>query len=312
MVEDLKDLATGKLITVDRNKTPIILPKVDKPLHPARDHYGIAVAAAEVAAEKNAHDQEQTAKDIQVLNHCFEDIERFVVRLQYAVEALRELEQRKDEHSSHGEGLLITRSRPPTESEFIDIFAKHKLAQNYVVKLQHHFQDPAEPLHNSFVSLQTIVNVCNDVYVGAQLPENVYNPLLRRETVAFLSNHLNEKELAFWKSLGPYWTQSKDHFREDKGAYHPKFYDDWSPDWPVDEDAPHNYSPPMYARSHSNSSASPGVGYNATWLSRLKTRNVKIAEVIYNKVASNDKELNVTKGEHLEVSACHMFYNLIH
>ncbi|XP_037828552.1 epidermal growth factor receptor kinase substrate 8 [Lucilia sericata] len=300
MVEDLRTLSKGKMVTVDRNKTPIKLPKADKSMQPVRDQYGIAHAAAEVAAEKNAQDQEQIAKDIKVLNHCFEDIERFVVRLQYAVEALRELELRKNEHNSHGEGLLITRSRPPTENEFTDILAKHKLAFNYVTKLENHFQDPSEPIHNSFVSLQTIVNVCNDVYVGAKIVENVVNPLLRRETVTFLNSHLNDNELDFLKSLGPNWTQSKDQFKNHKGAYHPTFYDEWSPDWVVDEEVAYIPSSTGYTQS-TNGSASPGLGYNATWLTRLQSRNVKIAEVIYNKVASNDKELNVTKGEHLEI-----------
>ncbi|KAM7359839.1 epidermal growth factor receptor kinase substrate 8 isoform 2-T2 [Cochliomyia hominivorax] len=297
LVEDLRTLSTGKIVTIDRNKTPIKLPKVEKP---TRDQYGIAVAAAEIAAEKNAHDQEQIAKDINVLNHCFEDIERFVIRLQYAVEALRELELRKNEHNSHGEGLLITRSRPPTESEFADILAKHKLAFNYVTKLENHFQHPSEPIHNSFVSLQTIANVCNDVYVGAKIVENVVNPLLRRETVSFLNTHLDENEMKFWKSLGPNWTQSKDQFRDHKGAFHPTFYDEWSPDWVVDEEIPYTQPTTVYTQL-ANGSASPGLGYNATWLTRLQSRNVKIAEVIYNKVANNDKELNVTKGEHLEI-----------
>ena len=296
MVEDLKTLSMGKMVTIDRNKTPIKLPKSEKAMH-ARDQYGIAIAANEIATEKDAQDKAQITKDIQVLNHCFEDIERFVVRLQYAVEALRELEQRKNEHNSHGEGLLITRSRPPTDSEFSDILAKHKLAFNYVTKLQSHFQDSAEPIHNSFVSLQTIVNVCNDVYVGENIVENVVNPLLRRETIAFLSKHLNEKEVEFWKSLGPNWTQPKENFKNHKDAYHPTFYDEWSPDWVVDEEVP--YWP--QSNQQVTVPKSPGLGYNATWLSRLQSRNVKIAEVMYNKVANNDKELNVTKGEHLEV-----------
>lgn len=302
MVEDLKALSLGKMVTVDRNKTPIKLAKSEKATH-ARDQYGIAIAANEVVTEKSAQEKAQLSKDIQVLNHCFEDIERFVVRLQYAVEALRELEQRKDKHNSHGEGLLITRSRPPSAIEFSDILAKHKLAFNYVTKLQSHFQDSAEPIHNSFLSLQTIVNVCNDVYIGENIAENVVNPLLRMETIAFLSNKLNEKELDFWKSLGPNWTQPKEYFKDHKAAYQPTFYDEWSPDWVVDEEVP--YRPQSI--KNVNVPKSPSLSYNATWLTRLQSRNVKIAEVMYNKIANNDKELNVIKGEHLEVcSLCNL------
>lgn len=302
LVEDLKALAAGKQVTTDRNKTPIKLPKSERPMQNGKDQYGIAVAAAEVAAEKNAQDQEQTAKDIQVLNHCFEDIERFVSRLQFAAEALRELELRKYEHNSHGEGLLLNRSRPPTEIEFQDIFAKHKLAFNYVTKLQNHFQDSAEPIHNSFVSLQTIYYVCNDVYVGANVAENVVDPLLRRETVTFLKSCLSEKDLEFWQSLGVNWTKSKDQFIEHKGTYHPTFYDEWSPEWVVDEEVPYVPPPSIMKKQQQTNGGSPAMGYNSTWLTRLQSRNVKIAEVLFNKVANNDRELSVTKGEHLEVS----------
>ncbi|XP_013100000.1 epidermal growth factor receptor kinase substrate 8 [Stomoxys calcitrans] len=297
LVEDLKLLTLGKSVTVDRNKSPIVLPKH---MHTSKDQYGLAEAAAEAAAEKTAQDQEQTAKDIQVLNHCFEDIERFVIRLQFAAEALRELEVRKHEHSTHGEGLLLNRSRPPTESEFRDIFAKHKLAFNYVAKLQSHFQDSAEPIHNSFVSLQAITGVCNDVYVGANVAENVVDPLLRIDTISFLKSCLNEEETAFWQSLGTNWTLAKEHFKDHKDAYHPTFYDEWSPDWEVDEKVAF-IPPPTAPKKAQQPPQSPNPEYNNTWLARLQTRNVKIAEVQYNKVANNDRELSVTKGEYLEI-----------
>lgn len=309
MVEDLKMLSSGKQVTIDRNKTPIVLPKSDRPVHHSKDQYGLEESAAVEAAKKTLQDQEQTAKDIQVINHCFEDIERFVVRLQFAAEALRELELRKYEHSSHGEGILLNRSRPPTESEFRDIFAKHKLAFNYVVKMQHHFQDSAEPIHNSFVSLQAIHGVCNDVYVGANVAENVMDPLLKAETVVFLKSCLNAEEMQFWQSLGTNWTSPKEQFKDHKTAYHPTFYDEWSPEWVVDEEV--KYIPvlatPKKAQTpqqqqQPQTPKSPTMDYQNTWLARLQTRNVKIAEVMYNKVASNDKELSVTKGEYLEVS----------
>lgn len=296
LVEDLKQLSTGKAVTIDRNLTSTIVPKPEKHSHNSRDQYGIAVAAAEVAVEKNAHDAEQSLRDIQVLNHCFEDIERFVARLQYAAEALRELELRHNNHNPHGEGLLVLRSRPPIESEFYDIFAKVKLAINYVFKLNHNFSNGAEPISDLFISLHTIVNVCNDVHVGANIPENIVSPLLRRETVQFLSGCLNLSDTNFWRSLGKNWTTAKEYFKDHKGSYHPIFYDDWSPNWLVDEEVTH-IPPPK-----PTSPVPPQIlASNAVWLTRLQSRNVKIAEVVYNSKANNDKELNVSIGEYLEV-----------
>ncbi|KAH8382227.1 hypothetical protein KR009_002508, partial [Drosophila setifemur] len=307
LVEDLRLLSKGTPITVDRNKTPIQLPKPDRSLSPpGKDQYGIAVAVAGIAAEKNAQDQEQTERDVQVLNHCFEDIERFMARLHYAAEALNELKLRKEQHNPHGEGLLVMRSRPPIESEFHDILAKVKLALIFAVRLQNHFTKSTDPVHNVFISLSTIVTVCNDIYVDAGLPESVVNPLLRRETIAFLNGTLNSTEKQLWQSLGPNWTVPKDQFKDHKSSYHPIFYDDWSPDWVVDEEV--QYLAPALKKTSTPSPvavpvpipASP-VGGNRTWLSRLESRNVKIAEVAFNKSATNDKELKVTKGEYLEI-----------
>ncbi|XP_060647288.1 epidermal growth factor receptor kinase substrate 8-like protein 2 isoform X2 [Drosophila nasuta] len=302
LVEDLRQLASGTPVTVDRNKTPIKLPKPERPGNQqAKDQFGIAAAVAGIAAEKNAQDREQTDKDVQVINHCFEDIERFIARLHYASEALLELQSRKNEHNPHGEGLLVLRSRPPIESEFADILSKIKLALNFSVKLQNHFSKGINPAHNVFVSLQSIVNVCNDIYDGAHLPESIVHPLLRRETVTFLNGTLDSNEKDLWLSLGPNWTVPKDQFQDQKESYHPIFYDEWSPDWCVDEPVP--YLAPAIKKPQTPL-ASPvplSPGTNRTWLGRLQTRNVDIAEVAYNKQATNDKELNVTKGEYLEI-----------
>lgn len=71
LVEDLRKLSSGSPVTVDRNKTPIRLPKPDRTGNQqAKDQYGIAAAVAGIAAEKNAQDREQTDRDVQVLNHC--------------------------------------------------------------------------------------------------------------------------------------------------------------------------------------------------------------------------------------------------
>ncbi|XP_043653613.1 epidermal growth factor receptor kinase substrate 8 isoform X1 [Drosophila teissieri] len=305
LVEDLKTLSKGTPVTVDRNKTPIVLPKPERPQNQqAKDQYGIAAAVAGIAAEKNALDKEQTERDVQVINHCFEDIERFMARLHYAAEALNELKLRKEQHNPHGEGLLVLRSRPPIESEFHDILAKVKLALIYSVRLQNQFAKPADPVHNVFISLKSIVTVCNDIYEDAGLPQAVVNPLLRRETIAFLNGILDSSEKQLWQSLGPNWTVPKDQFKDHKSSYHPIFYDDWSPDWVVDEEVP--YLAPALKKSTTPSPVpvavppSPGLG-NRTWLSRLESRNVKIAEVAFNKSATNDKELKVTKGEYLEI-----------
>jgi hypothetical protein len=77
----------------------------------------------------------------QLLNHCFDDIERFVSRLQQAAEAYKELERRRRERGGKnkknvsGDGMLGHRARPPPAQDFVDIFQKFKLSFNLLVSL---------------------------------------------------------------------------------------------------------------------------------------------------------------------------------
>lgn len=75
---------------------------------------------------------------VSILNHCFDDIERFIIRLQHAAAALRELQLRNHKRKGHGagDGLLAMRARGPSEEEFFEILAKFKLAFNLLAKLK--------------------------------------------------------------------------------------------------------------------------------------------------------------------------------
>ena len=62
------------------------------------------------------------------MNRCFDDIEKFIARLQHAAAAFRELEKRRRSRKSKkkdlGDGMLSVRAKPPPEREFINIFQK--------------------------------------------------------------------------------------------------------------------------------------------------------------------------------------------
>ena len=45
--------------------------------------------------ETSSTSSEKYEKEVAILNHCFDDIERFIARLQYTAAAQRELERRK-------------------------------------------------------------------------------------------------------------------------------------------------------------------------------------------------------------------------
>lgn len=79
------------------------------------------------------------------LNRCFDDIERFVARIQSAAIAQKELEaqhhrlrtaQRKRGSNAQTDpqsGILQMRAQLPAEIEFVDILQKFKLSFNLLV-----------------------------------------------------------------------------------------------------------------------------------------------------------------------------------
>lgn len=191
--------------------------------------------------ETSSTSSEKYERDVTVLNHCFDDIEKFIARLQHAAAASRELERRKRSRRSKkkdpGEGLLTLRTRPPHEKEFIDIFAKFKLSFNLLAKLKAHIHDPNAPelVHFLFTPLALIVDASHDTYYDPNLPARVIKPLLTREAINLLINCVTSKETELWRSLGDAWTIPRDQWKGQIGSYHPVFFDGWSPDYPVDD-----------------------------------------------------------------------------
>ncbi|TNN86993.1 Epidermal growth factor receptor kinase substrate 8-like protein 2 [Liparis tanakae] len=101
-------------------------------------------------------------KDVQILNCSLDDIEIFVARLQKAMEAFSQLNQRhkskKNKKKGPAEGMLTLRAKPPTEEEFIDSLQKLKLALNLLAKLKKHIQNPtaSELVHFLFGPLELV------------------------------------------------------------------------------------------------------------------------------------------------------------
>ncbi|KAH8237865.1 hypothetical protein KR032_004471 [Drosophila birchii] len=220
------------------------------------EHGGINVGGVGIGTERDetsSTSSEKYERDVAVLNHCFDDIEKFIARLQHAAAASRELERRRRNRKSKkrdpGEGLLTLRTRPPHEKEFVDIFAKFKLSFNLLAKLKAHIHDPNAPelVHFLFTPLALIVEASSDTYYESQLPARVVNPLLTREAINLLINCVTSKETELWRSLGDAWVIPRDQWKDDVGSYHPVFLDGWSPDYLInDELEPPPNSPPAH------------------------------------------------------------------
>lgn len=169
--------------------------------------------------ENSSTSSEKYERDVTVLNHCFDDIEKFIARLQHAAAASRELERRQHSRKSKkkwpGEGLLTLRTKPPYEKEFMDIFAKFKLSFNLLAKLKAHIHDPNAPelIHFLFTPLALIVDASHDAYYNPNISGRTIDPLLTREAVNLLCNCVTSKETELWRSLGEVWTIPRDQWK---------------------------------------------------------------------------------------------------
>lgn len=241
LVEDLKQLRMGKTLT--RSRKSSIPPPSHKPpqniINTSRDYPGSDSELTANNDDTSSTTSEKYERDVTILNHCFDDIEKFIARLQHAAAASRELERRRRNRKSKkrdmGDGMLTMRTKPPPEKEFFDIFQKFKLSFNLLAKLKAHIHDPNAPelVHFLFTPLALIVEASHDTYYDLHLPHKVVSPLLTREAVNLLMNCVTSKETELWHSLGNAWLIPRDQWKGHVPSYHPVFLDGWSPDYPV-------------------------------------------------------------------------------
>nr|XP_050867635.1 epidermal growth factor receptor kinase substrate 8-like [Vespula vulgaris]XP_050867636.1 epidermal growth factor receptor kinase substrate 8-like [Vespula vulgaris]XP_050867638.1 epidermal growth factor receptor kinase substrate 8-like [Vespula vulgaris]XP_050867639.1 epidermal growth factor receptor kinase substrate 8-like [Vespula vulgaris]XP_050867640.1 epidermal growth factor receptor kinase substrate 8-like [Vespula vulgaris]XP_050867641.1 epidermal growth factor receptor kinase subst len=266
LVEDLKMLQMGKLVPGGSPRgprgqipPPPALPPPEPPLNGVNVREQVSAFNAanadgqnDISREENNDEVSSTSsekyeRDVTILNHCFDDIEKFIARLQYAAAASRELERRRRNRKSKkrnlGDGMLTMRAKPPPEMEFIDIFQKFKLSFNLLAKLKAHIHDPNAPelVHFLFTPLALIVDASHDTNYDPNLPSKVVSPLLTREAVNLLINCVTSKETELWHSLGDTWLIPRDQWKGHVPPYHPIFTDGWSPEYPIPEDRDHDH-----------------------------------------------------------------------
>ncbi|XP_029031991.1 epidermal growth factor receptor kinase substrate 8-like protein 1 isoform X2 [Osmia bicornis bicornis] len=266
LVEDLKMLQMGKLVPGGsprgprgRIPPPPTLPPPEPPLNGVNVREQVSAFNAnnadgqnDISREENNDEVSSTSsekyeRDVTILNHCFDDIEKFIARLQHAAAASKELERRRRNRKSKkrnlGDGMLTMRAKPPPEMEFIDIFQKFKLSFNLLAKLKAHIHDPNAPelVHFLFTPLALIVDASHDTNYDPNLPSKVVSPLLTREAVNLLINCVTSKETELWHSLGDTWLIPRDQWKGHVPPYHPIFMDGWSPEYPIPEDRDHDH-----------------------------------------------------------------------
>ncbi|KAM3859572.1 epidermal growth factor receptor kinase substrate 8-like protein 1 [Diretmus argenteus] len=255
-------------------------------------------------------------REVGILNHCFDDIENFMGRLQQTAEAASVLNQRKkkkkkSKKQNAEEDLLTAKARPPAEEEFIDIFQKFKYCFSLLARLRLAIAGPSseELVHHVFKPLDMMVKTTG----GPALAASVSSPAMTNSAVSLLQDSLSEEERQLWTSLGPNWTLPRSQLRGPVAPYNPVFLYGWKPEasradgqvWedPVESQHKHealrekqeqqqppvlSVGPPVYFSDEIDNSAPP-------------PDSERLYSCAYDFVARNSSELSVLQGETLQV-----------
>nr|XP_040032798.1 epidermal growth factor receptor kinase substrate 8-like protein 1 isoform X2 [Gasterosteus aculeatus aculeatus]XP_040032800.1 epidermal growth factor receptor kinase substrate 8-like protein 1 isoform X2 [Gasterosteus aculeatus aculeatus] len=246
-------------------------------------------------------------REVGILNHCFDDIESFMGKLQQTAEASTVLAQRKKKKKSKKqsaeEDLLTAKARPPPEEEFIHIFQKFKYCFSLLARLKSTISGPSseELVHHVFKPLNMMVKTTGGPSLGA----SVSSPAMTSSAVYLLQDNLSEEERQLWTSLGPNWTLPRSQLSGPVAPYTPVFLDGWKPeasraDGPVWEDpveSQHKYE----ALQQQQSVAQDARVSDEPDTSSLPPESERIYSCTYDFIARNSSELSVQQGETLEV-----------
>ncbi|KAF1756388.1 hypothetical protein GCK72_012841 [Caenorhabditis remanei] len=236
VAEDLKNYVHGQFRRVRNGRRTAAPPHLQAqqqqmPFYPPDD--------ASISSETS----EMFERDVNTLNRCFDDIERFVARIQSAALAQREIEQqnaryrtanrreKKNQQPPDPNGILFMRAQLPIESEFVDILKKFKLSFNLLAKLKNHIHEPNAPelLHFLFTPLSVILEACH-WGLGRNIAPTVASPLLSLEARELMQNCLTSRESDVWMSLGEAWrTPPEDWTKPLPPPYRPIFLDGFAP-----------------------------------------------------------------------------------
>ncbi|XP_054609483.1 epidermal growth factor receptor kinase substrate 8-like protein 1 isoform X2 [Dunckerocampus dactyliophorus] len=254
----------------------------------------------------------QAEREVGILNHCFDDIESFMSKLQQTAEAATVLNQRKKKKKSKKsaeEDLLTIRARPPPEEEFIDIFQKFKYCFSLLARLKSAISNPSseELVHHVFKPLDMMVKTTGGPALGA----SVSSPALTTAAVSLLHDNLNVEERQLWTSLGPNWTHACSELRGPIAPYNPVFLDGWKPEtfradgqvWEDPVESQHKHEALRVKQEQQLQKPQPPNSHinDETDNTGHPTESEKIYSCSYDFIARNNTELSVQQGDTLEV-----------
>lgn len=232
--------------------------------------------------------------DVKLLNSCLEYIENFVVSLQEAAHAAKQLYVKQNEIHNNSQEIayLTNKSQPPPNEDYIEVLRQFKFTFNLLPKLKNFLKDPNSPelARQLFHPLSIVVDSCRDEDRNARIPQLIVSPLLTVQACNLLHSCLLPAQMVLWKELGNAWNTPPEK-------------------WSGNTIEP--YYPSFESRRIQNSSTSISRGNNATsisreqneYLQRLKLRRADIYVVKMTRTAdpNKSKELSIVMGEYLEM-----------
>ncbi|XP_047428765.1 epidermal growth factor receptor kinase substrate 8-like protein 1a [Mugil cephalus] len=270
--------------------------------------------------ETNHTPEVTTDREVEILNHCFDDVERFMARLQQAAEAQSVLNQRRKKSSrkskkkeDQDDDLLTIKAKPPAEEEFVDVYQKLKYSLSLLDRVKSFISQPDAPelLHHIFVPLRLLVKT-----TGPELCASVVSPAMTSGAVSLLQEHLTEEEKELWTSLGTNWTSPCSLLSVSVPPYSPVFLDGWQPqacdssgqqlEDPIElqhkQDALRERREAQSLQEQARHTAEGyGGGSDEVEGNGLPPEGERLYCCSYDFVARNSSELSVLQGETLEV-----------
>nr|XP_008107763.1 PREDICTED: epidermal growth factor receptor kinase substrate 8-like protein 3 isoform X1 [Anolis carolinensis] len=219
-------------------------------------------------------------RNAEILNHVLNDIEIFAEKLKKSSGSLKDKKKLKKKKNEMNKAL-------PPKPEFEDCFQKIKYSFNFLGKLEPTMNQPSAPelVQLIFSTLSAILSNCP----WGNLASTVVSPLLNAAGIDLLRRTLNYDEQLIWKNLGPAWNLTREEFPEGQSIppYKPTFSDGWEPPVPTQRQGTMDFE-----------KAQNG---NKNGFSDRVSNPPQLMQAMYEFHARNSKELNVTKGDLLEV-----------
>ncbi|XP_072549881.1 epidermal growth factor receptor kinase substrate 8-like protein 1a [Salminus brasiliensis] len=256
-------------------------------------------------------------REVDLLNHCFADVECFMGRLQQAANARSVVEESKKKKRNKKENskkkkqqydLMADEPSAPSEQDFVDIFQKIKYSFSLLDRLKNEISKPSseELLHHLFIPLGLMVKTTG----SPDLAAGVSSPALTSGAVVLLQQNLKQEERELWESLGPNWIQSYSQCAKPVSPYTPVFLDGWKPEAcdangqafkdPVESQ--YKYEAQPETQQIDPSHASPPISSMDENLENPPPSDVdRLYRCSYDFVARNSSELSVLHGEILQV-----------